>query len=308
MKRPVILFVDGHSTHISQEASDFCVQNNVVLYCLLEHASHLIQPCDLRFFSSLKKTCDSALRDWQVEHAGQYVTKFEFASIFKHAWDKSAKTENAVSGFRDAGLFPFSKDVVLKTDKLQMSRLFVGTADSSSSVKTAPRPDHDSNSNDGETSTGNMESSSTEHSYSLPAADAFGLVATVPDVLPEELTSTPPQSPSHTVCHEVESVPSTSNEETNLNVADMQSPARAILKAIDQNKGPKVVVQCVNSAESPLSKFLKLPEPKQNKKQKAKKEILPKAVTGIEFRKILEEKKEKAGGCGSRKNKGTKRA
>ena len=222
----------------------------------------------------MKKTWNSALRDWQAEHAGQYVTKYEFASIFKHAWDKSAKTENAVSGFRDAGLFPFSKDVVLKSDKLQMSRLFVGTADSSSSVKTgasstAPRPDHDSNSNDGETSTGNtasMESASTEHSYSLPAADAFQLVATVPDVLPEELTSTPPQSPSHTVCLEVESVPSTSNEDTNLNVADMQSPARAILKAIDQNKGPKVVVQSVNSAESPLSKFLKLPEPKQNKK------------------------------------------
>ena len=88
-------------------------------------------------------------------------------------------------------------------------------------------------------------------------------------------------------------MPSTSNEETNLNVADIQSPARAILKANDQNKGPKVVVQSVNSAESPLSKFLKLPEPKQNKKQKAKKEILPKAVTGIEFRKILEEKKKK---------------
>jgi len=62
-----------------------------------------------------------ALREWQIEHVGHYVTKFEFAAILKRA---SAKVENAVNGFRDAGLFPLDASVVLKTDKLQTSVLF----------------------------------------------------------------------------------------------------------------------------------------------------------------------------------------
>ena len=129
MKRPVLLFVDGYSTHISQKASDVCAKKRVVLYSLLEHASHLIQPCDLRLSSSLKKTLDSVLRDLQI---GQYVTKFEFASILKHAWNKSSKGGKKI---HDAELFPFNK-VVLKTEKMQMSRLFVSTSDTLSSVHT----------------------------------------------------------------------------------------------------------------------------------------------------------------------------
>ena len=88
VEMPVLLFVDGHTSHISQEASDFCVEKHVVLYSLLKHASHLIQPCDLRLFRSLKKILNSVLRDWQIR---QYVTQFEFASIFKHSWNKSSK-------------------------------------------------------------------------------------------------------------------------------------------------------------------------------------------------------------------------
>ncbi|XP_050400998.1 uncharacterized protein LOC126817869 [Patella vulgata] len=48
VRRPVVLFVDGHSTHLTLDACDLCRENGIVLYCLLEHASHLMQPCDLQ--------------------------------------------------------------------------------------------------------------------------------------------------------------------------------------------------------------------------------------------------------------------
>ena len=53
-KRPVVIFVDVHSTHCTLEASKFCREHNKLLYCLLEHASYLIQPYDLKLFSALK--------------------------------------------------------------------------------------------------------------------------------------------------------------------------------------------------------------------------------------------------------------
>ena len=42
VKRSVILFLDGFATHKSKKASDFCVKNNIILYCLQVNATHLI--------------------------------------------------------------------------------------------------------------------------------------------------------------------------------------------------------------------------------------------------------------------------
>ena len=66
IKLPVVLFVDGHSTHGTLEASTFCRENNIILYCLLEHASHIIQPCDLRLFSSMKDSWKKSVREFKM--------------------------------------------------------------------------------------------------------------------------------------------------------------------------------------------------------------------------------------------------
>ena len=54
VKKPIVLFVNGHSTHLNLAVSELCKEHNILLYCLLEQASHLIQPCDLKLFSVLK--------------------------------------------------------------------------------------------------------------------------------------------------------------------------------------------------------------------------------------------------------------
>ena len=50
---PIILFVDGHSTHMSLTAAEFCRDNQVVHYCLVPNATHLMQPLDVGFFSPM---------------------------------------------------------------------------------------------------------------------------------------------------------------------------------------------------------------------------------------------------------------
>jgi hypothetical protein len=40
---PIILFVDGHSTHMSLEAAEYCKSNGVILYCLVANATHIMQ-------------------------------------------------------------------------------------------------------------------------------------------------------------------------------------------------------------------------------------------------------------------------
>ncbi|XP_060556862.1 uncharacterized protein LOC132717417 [Ruditapes philippinarum] len=60
VKRPILLLVDGHSTHVTLEVSDVCKANGIHVFCLLEHASHLIQPLDLRVFGVLKENWSQA--------------------------------------------------------------------------------------------------------------------------------------------------------------------------------------------------------------------------------------------------------
>jgi hypothetical protein len=81
VKRPVLLLVDGHFTHLTLESSKLCSQENIILYCLLEHASHLMQPLDLTLFSSLKESWKQSVRSYQADHPGELVTKMSFAQV-----------------------------------------------------------------------------------------------------------------------------------------------------------------------------------------------------------------------------------
>jgi hypothetical protein len=53
--RPVVLLVDGHSSHINLETSLFCKANDILLFCLPPHSSHITQPLDVGVFAPLKQ-------------------------------------------------------------------------------------------------------------------------------------------------------------------------------------------------------------------------------------------------------------
>lgn len=60
---PVLLIVDGHSTHISLDASKFCRDNGIVLYCLLPNATHILQACDVGLFSLMNAAWTKQVKD-----------------------------------------------------------------------------------------------------------------------------------------------------------------------------------------------------------------------------------------------------
>lgn len=121
--RPVILLVDGHSTHIDQETTKFCKDNGIILYCLPAHASHIIQPLDVAFFRPLKCNWRKAVKKYRDENPGQSVTKMVFSKVFKTAWDATNKPEILVNGFRDSGLYPLNPGVI-DTGKFAPSLVF----------------------------------------------------------------------------------------------------------------------------------------------------------------------------------------
>ena len=53
-QRPVLLFTDGHKSHINLDVVDLCRQNDIILFCLPPHTTHALQPLDVSVFKSLK--------------------------------------------------------------------------------------------------------------------------------------------------------------------------------------------------------------------------------------------------------------
>ena len=49
-----LIICDGHDSHISGAFMRYCYDNNIAVFLLLPHSSHLIQPLDVGVFSPLK--------------------------------------------------------------------------------------------------------------------------------------------------------------------------------------------------------------------------------------------------------------
>lgn len=108
---PVVLFVDGHSSHLSLETAEFCLEKKIVLIALYPNSTHLIQPMDVAVFGPLKKNWRHAVHRWKFEnHDSKSLTKEHFAKLLHHVVVEKVKPEYLQSGFRTSGLFPFNPD------------------------------------------------------------------------------------------------------------------------------------------------------------------------------------------------------
>ena len=56
-----LLICDGHDSHISVKFVAYCIENNICLFLLLPHSSHLLQPLDVGVFSSLRTAVSADL-------------------------------------------------------------------------------------------------------------------------------------------------------------------------------------------------------------------------------------------------------
>ena len=109
--RPVILFLDGASPHISLSAAEFCTTHNIQCWLFKPNFTHLLQPLDLSFFASLKRELKKLAWSWQTNptNTGQALSKYSVIGVLHSAVENCLNKENCVeSGFKRAGLFPWN--------------------------------------------------------------------------------------------------------------------------------------------------------------------------------------------------------
>ena len=107
-----VLYVDGHSSHMTLPLLKFCQQNEIELIILYPNATHIIQPLDVAIFHPLKNSYRQVLRKWRVDNNVIDFKTAMFAPVLKMALDSHDLTESIKNGFRSCGLYPFNADSV----------------------------------------------------------------------------------------------------------------------------------------------------------------------------------------------------
>ena len=110
---PIIIFMDGHTSHINVAVYEFCREKEIILFCFIPHASHLLQPLDISVYGPLKNFWNESLNQFAKKYRGLSMSRIHFFSIFNSAWQRAVESpRNVRSGFRKCGLVPFNPNAV----------------------------------------------------------------------------------------------------------------------------------------------------------------------------------------------------
>ena len=112
-----MLICDGHDSHISTKFVAHCIENDICLFLLLPHSSHLLQPLDVGVFSSLK-TGVSADLDRLIRVGVNRLEKVEWVKSYIRARPNALTEKNIRAGWRHTGLVPTNrhKHALLQAD------------------------------------------------------------------------------------------------------------------------------------------------------------------------------------------------
>ena len=110
--RPLLLLLDGHSTHNQPDVIRLARKNGIIILCLQPHVTHEAQPLDYAVFSPLKAQWQKVVHDFIQSNPGEVVTKFSLNTLFAKAWILSLTPANLIAGFRTCGIYPFNRSAI----------------------------------------------------------------------------------------------------------------------------------------------------------------------------------------------------
>ncbi|XP_041484938.1 uncharacterized protein LOC121431436 [Lytechinus variegatus] len=124
----VLLMYDGHTSHISTTVIDFARANQVILFVLPAHTSHITQPLDVACFSAMKSAYNQECALYMQKNPGQVITRYEIAWLSLAAYLRALKEENLKAAFRKTGIFPLDPNAVKIGEVSKTSTLVTPTS------------------------------------------------------------------------------------------------------------------------------------------------------------------------------------
>ena len=102
-----LLIVDGHGSHVTMDAINFCDQNRILLFIFPPHTTHALQPLDVCIFKPLSTAYSNALTVYLHRSQGlSTVAKRDFFTLFWEAWSTSVTPKLVTKAFECTGIWP----------------------------------------------------------------------------------------------------------------------------------------------------------------------------------------------------------
>ena len=111
--RPVLLLLDGHSSHYCPDTIRVAAQHKIIVFALPPNTTHISQPMDKGCFGPLKEAWKHVCHQYLTTNPGQVVTRYEFSQLFSKAWMSSMTIPNVLAGFRVTGIYPLDREAIL---------------------------------------------------------------------------------------------------------------------------------------------------------------------------------------------------
>jgi hypothetical protein len=124
----ILLYLDGHASRINYEAMKLFEQNNIKVITLRSHTTHLCQPFDKVIASPLKRFIKEYSAVWnrrypQITHlSGTRLERAKAILCLYDAYEKAIDLANSESAFRNTGLVPLNRFIVLNNTNYVFNR------------------------------------------------------------------------------------------------------------------------------------------------------------------------------------------
>lgn len=115
--RPLLLLVDGHSSHYNPRVIKKAAEEGVGIFVLPPNTTDLIQSVDKGPFGPLKSAWKEVCREYLSKNPFKNITRFNFSSLFSRAWSRSMTMNNITAGFRVTGVHPLNRNAVIEVEE-----------------------------------------------------------------------------------------------------------------------------------------------------------------------------------------------
>lgn len=109
---PVILYLNGHSLHMTKYLSDFCSTYEIQLIAFYPNATHILEPMNVSVFRLIKLMWKTIVNKYRMENKQSAVAKEDFGLLLNKTLDSAGISKCLQNRFRACGLYPLNADAV----------------------------------------------------------------------------------------------------------------------------------------------------------------------------------------------------
>lgn len=111
---PIVLFIDGHSSHMTLSLGEFCKDAGIILIALCPNATHVLQPMDVGYFRSLKRHWKIHRDIWTKNNRKTTFKREHVPPVLEAAMISTNENQNIIqNAFRKCGKLLLFVSIVL---------------------------------------------------------------------------------------------------------------------------------------------------------------------------------------------------